>query len=67
MIAKMMDENNHIIIPGFYDNVLELSPEERADIARAPFLDRYKSTLDLSDIHGEKGIQQWKEQALDPI
>ena len=44
MIAKMKDKNNHITIPGFYDNVVELSDEERADIARAPFsLDKYKS------------------------
>ena len=67
MIAKMKDENNHIIIPGFYDNVLELSPEERADIARAPFsLDRYKSTLDLSDIHGEKGYSTMERTGIRP-
>ena len=29
MIVKMKDENNHITIPGFYDNVIELSNEER--------------------------------------
>ena len=67
MIAKMKDENNHIIIPGFYDNVLELSPEERADIARAPFsLDTYKSTLDLSDIHGEKGYSTMERTGIRP-
>ena len=33
MIAKMKDENNHIAIPKFYDNVVELSAEEREDIA----------------------------------
>jgi len=37
MIASLHDENNHITIPGFYDDVLELSAEERADMARAPF------------------------------
>ena len=67
MIAKMKDENNHIIIPGFYDNVLELSPEERADIARAPFsLDRYKSALDLSDIHGEEGYSTMERTGIRP-
>ena len=67
MIAKMKDEKNHIIIPGFYDNVLEISPEERADIARAPFsLDRYKSTLDLSDIHGEKGYSTMERTGIRP-
>lgn len=67
MIAKMKDENNHIIIPGFYDNVLELSHEERADIARAPFsLDRYKSALDLSDIHGEEGYSTMERTGIRP-
>jgi len=67
MIAKMKDEKNHIIIPGFYDNVLELSQMERADIARAPFsLDRYKSALDLSDIHGEEGYSTMERTGIRP-
>jgi acetylornithine deacetylase/succinyl-diaminopimelate desuccinylase-like protein len=37
MIASLHDENNHITIPGFYDKVQELSPEERAEMAKAPF------------------------------
>ena len=67
MIAKMKNENNHIIIPGFYDNVLELSQKERADIARAPFsLDKYKSALDLSDIHGEEGYSTMERTGVRP-
>ena len=37
MIASLHDENNHITIPGFYDNVEELSREERDEMAKAPF------------------------------
>jgi hypothetical protein len=37
MIASLHDENNHITIPGFYDKVEELSLEERAEMAKAPF------------------------------
>ena len=67
MISKMKDENNHITISGFYDNVLELSPKEREDIARAPFsLDKYKSALDLSDIHGEKGYTTMERTGIRP-
>ena len=67
MIAKMKDKNNHITIPGFYDNVVELSDEERADIARAPFsLDKYKSALDLSDIHGEQGYTTMERTGIRP-
>ena len=67
MIANMKDENNHITIPGFYDTVLELSTEERAEIARAPFsLDKYKKALDLSDIHGEKGYTTMERTGIRP-
>ena len=37
MIASLHDENNHITIPGFYDKVEDLSTEERAEMAKAPF------------------------------
>ena len=67
MIAKMKDQNNQITIPGFYDNVLELSYEEREDIARAPFsLEKYKSDLDLSDIHGENGYTTMERTGIRP-
>lgn len=67
MISKMKDENNQITIPGFYDNVDELSTEERADIARAPFsLDAYKKALDLSDIHGEDGYTTMERNGIRP-
>ena len=56
MIASLHDENNHITIPGFYDDVLELSAEERADMARAPFnLEEYKKKLDIKTTLCEKG------------
>ena len=67
MIAKMKDSNNHITIPEFYDNVLELSDEEKKDIARAPFsLSEYKSALDLSDVHGEEGFSTMERTGIRP-
>ena len=67
MISKMKDENNHITIPGFYDNVMELSTEEREEMARAPFsLDKYKKELDLSDIHGEEGYTTMERTGIRP-
>ena len=67
MIAKMKDENNRITIPGFYDHVIELSSEERKDIARAPFsLDNYKKALDLSDVHGEDGYTTMERTGIRP-
>ena len=63
----MKDENNHISIPGFYDKVVELSSQERADMARAPFsLEQYKKALDLSDIHGEEGYTTMERTGIRP-
>ena len=67
MIASLKDENNHITIDGFYDNVYNLSEDERKDIARAPFsLENYKSALDLGDVHGEKGYTTMERTGIRP-
>ncbi len=67
MIASLQDENNHITIPNFYDNVLEASDEERAEMAKAPFnLDDYKKALDLKDVHGETGFTTLERASIRP-
>lgn len=56
MIAQMHDENNHITIPGFYDDVLVLTDEEKAELNKAPFdIEEYKKDLAIGDVWGEKG------------
>ena len=67
MIASLHDENNHITIPGFYENVEELSIEERAEMAKAPFsLEKYKKALDLKDVSGEKGYVTNERNSIRP-
>jgi acetylornithine deacetylase/succinyl-diaminopimelate desuccinylase-like protein len=67
MISSMKDEKNHITIPGFYKNVIELTKEEREEIARAPFsLKDYKDALELSDIHGEEGYTTMERTGIRP-
>jgi acetylornithine deacetylase/succinyl-diaminopimelate desuccinylase-like protein len=67
MIASLHDENNHITIPGFYDKVDELSDEERAKMAEAPFsLDKYKEALDIEDVYGEKGYSTNERNSIRP-
>ena len=67
MIASLHDENNHITIPGFYDKVQELSKEERAKMAEAPFdLKKYKEALDLDDVYGEKGYSTNERNSIRP-
>ena len=67
MIASLHDKDNHITIPGFYDNVDELSLEERAKMGEAPFsLDAYKKSIDISDVHGEKGYTTNERNSIRP-
>jgi len=67
MIASLHDENNHITIPGFYDNVEELSTEERAEMAKAPFsLDNYKKALDIEAVYGEDGYSTNERNSIRP-
>ncbi|PIQ20751.1 MAG: peptidase dimerization domain protein [Cytophagales bacterium CG18_big_fil_WC_8_21_14_2_50_42_9] len=67
MIASLHDENNHITIPGFYDNVEELSAEERAEMAKAPFsLEEYKQALNLGDVHGEASYTTNERNSIRP-
>lgn len=67
MIAEMKDQNEHIVIPGFYDDVIELSTQERAEMAKAPFsIDDYKKHLDLGDVHGETGYSTMERVSIRP-
>ncbi len=67
MIASLHDENNHITIPGFYDDVEELSKEERAEMAKAPFsLEKYKKALDINDVYGETGYSTNERTSIRP-
>ncbi|MBQ4376243.1 MAG: dipeptidase [Bacteroidales bacterium] len=67
MIADMHDENWHITIPGFYDDVLTISDEERALMAQAPFdEEKYKKDLDIKKVHGEKGYSTNERTGIRP-
>jgi len=56
LIASLHDENGHVTIPGFYDDVLDLSADERHLINQAPFdLEAYKKDLGIDEVEGERG------------
>ncbi|UPL49491.1 dipeptidase [Hymenobacter sublimis] len=56
MIASLHDENNHITIPAFYDNVAVLSEQERAELNRVPHSDdEFKQSIGLPATYGEAG------------
>ncbi len=67
MIASCHDENNHITIPGFYDDVVEATPEERAKMAKAPFNEEeYKKDLGINSLWGEKGYTTNERTGIRP-
>ena len=67
MIANLTDENNHITIPGFYNDVKELSEAERSEIAKTPFdKETYKKSLGIEDTHGETGYTTLERQSIRP-
>jgi len=67
MIASLQDENNHITIPGFYDDVEELSESQREAMAAAPFnLKDYKAHLDIAKVHGEDGFSTMERTSIRP-
>ena len=67
MIASLTDERNRITIPGFYDDVLVVSEEERALMAQAPFnLEDYKKSLDIEEVHGEEGYTTIERTGIRP-
>ena len=67
MIASLTDSDGRITVPGFYDKVVELSAEDRALLAKAPFdLEEYKKFLDIGDVRGEKGYTTLERTGIRP-
>ncbi len=67
MIAKLKDENGHITIPGFYDDVVELSAAEREKMAQRPFdYAQYCAELDIAETRGEKGYAVIEQVSIRP-
>ena len=67
LIADMQDEDERITLPGFYDDVIEYSDEQRAEMAKAPFdLDHYKNELNIKEVKGEKGFSTIERVGIRP-
>jgi acetylornithine deacetylase/succinyl-diaminopimelate desuccinylase-like protein len=70
MIAKLKDEYGRIRIPGFYDDVLDLTIEERDGFKKLPFNEKeYCEDLDIQGVNGEFGYttleRTWARPSLD--
>src|SRR5512138_975317 len=67
MIASLTDEKGRITIPGFYDDVIEISAEERAEMAKAPFdEEQYRKEVGVSQLYGEEGYTTKERTGIRP-
>ncbi len=67
VLAQLTDKDGKITIPGFYDNVEEVSAHERELIAQIPFNEEaYKTDLNVKELHGEKGYSTIERTGIRP-
>ena len=67
MIASLHDENNHITIPGFYDQVEAYEKNYRDQLNKAPFEEsEFKKKLDIKETYGEKGYTTIERVGIRP-
>jgi len=67
MISSLHDKDRKVNIPGFYNDVDEVSAEERAEMAKAPFsLEDYKKDLGMNEVLGEKGYSTTERVSIRP-
>lgn len=67
MLSQVVDKDGRITVPGFYDDVEEVSPEEREMIARIPFdEEKYKAAIGVKALFGEKGYSTLERNSCRP-
>lgn len=67
MISGLIDSDGRVTVPGFYDDVVELSRSERRMLARAPFnMQEYKDFLGVRALRGEKGYTPLERTGIRP-
>ena len=67
MISSLIDGDGRITVKGFYDDVVELSDEDRMKLSRAPFdLGEYKDFLGIREVKGEKGYTTLERTGIRP-
>ncbi len=67
MITQMVDDQGKVTMPGFYDDVLEVSAEERALLAQAPFSEaKYKQAINVGELGGEKEYSPMERVGIRP-
>jgi len=67
MIAGLTNEKGEILIPGFYDDVMDVTQEERTLLGKAPFdVEEYKTAIDVKELAGEEGYTTMERTGIRP-
>ena len=67
LMADITDADGRITIPGFYDDVEDVSPAEREMIAQIPFDEaKYKAAIGVDELFGEKGYSTLERNSCRP-
>lgn len=67
MIASLIGPDGRVTVPGFYDDVVELSRADRKLLSKAPFdMKEYKEFLGVDALRGEKGYTPLERTGIRP-
>ena len=67
MISSLIDKDGRVTVPGFYDDVVELSKADRAQLARAPFeMQEFMDSVGVKALRGEKGYTPMERIGIRP-
>jgi succinyl-diaminopimelate desuccinylase len=70
LLAALIDERGRVQVPGFYDNVVQLSDAERKQFASLPFSEeKFKKQIGVRELAGEEGFsileRRWARPTYD--
>lgn len=67
IIAQITNKDGKIAIPGFYDKVVDFTPDQRKLLNQMPFDENaYKKSLGISELHGENGYTTIERTGIRP-
>lgn len=67
MIASLKDRNSRVTIPGFYDDVIECSQEERKEMGKRPFSrEEFMKSVGVNDLGGESNFTDIERIGIRP-
>ena len=67
IISKLKDEKGKILIDGFYDDVIDMTSEEREEYSNLPFDEKkYKEGLEIDEVFGEEGYSTLERVSARP-